>query len=87
MTERIIALPERTCEVVSYRITHTRPHVTDDNVRGDEGGTAAWVSILSMNDLRVTIVGETHAVDSVQQAADLSNMADPEDDSVVVHIR
>lgn len=31
--ERIIALPERTCEVVSDWITHTRPNVTDDNGR------------------------------------------------------
>jgi len=31
--ERIIALPERTWEVVSDWITHTRPDVTDDNGR------------------------------------------------------
>jgi len=31
--ERIIAIPERTCEVVSDWITHTRPDVTDDNGR------------------------------------------------------
>ena len=31
--ERIIALPERTCGVVSDWITHTRPDVTDDNGR------------------------------------------------------
>ena len=31
--ERIIALPERTCEVVSDWIAHTRPNVEDDNGR------------------------------------------------------
>jgi len=40
-----------------------------------------------MKDPRVTVDGDTYAVDSVKKAADLSDRADPEDDRVVVHVR
>jgi len=40
-----------------------------------------------VEDLRVTVDGDTHAVDSVEEAANLSDRGDPEDDSVVVHVR
>lgn len=40
-----------------------------------------------MNDLRAIIDGDTQAVDSVEEAANLSDEADPEDDRFVVHVR
>ena len=40
-----------------------------------------------MNDLRVTVDGDTHDVDSVKEAANLSDRANPEDDRVVVHVQ
>jgi hypothetical protein len=40
-----------------------------------------------MKDLRATVDGDTHAVDSVEEAANLSDRADPEDDRVVVHVQ
>ena len=40
-----------------------------------------------MNDLTVTVDGDTHAVDSVEEAANLSGDASGEDDVVAIHVR
>jgi hypothetical protein len=40
-----------------------------------------------MKDLRVTVDGDTHAVDSVEEAAILSDEAGGEDDLVAIHVR
>jgi hypothetical protein len=40
-----------------------------------------------MNDLTVTVDGDTHAVDSVEEAAILSDEAGGEDDVVAIHVR
>jgi hypothetical protein len=40
-----------------------------------------------MNDLTVTVDGDTHAVDSVEEAANLSDEAGGEDDVVAIHVQ
>jgi hypothetical protein len=40
-----------------------------------------------MKELRVTIDGDTHAVDSVEEVANLSAEADGKDDVVAIHIQ
>jgi hypothetical protein len=40
-----------------------------------------------MKDLRVTVDGDTHAVDSVEEAAILSDEAGGEDDVVAIHVQ
>jgi hypothetical protein len=39
-----------------------------------------------VRDLRVTVDGDTHAVDSVEEAANLSDEAGGEDDVVAIHV-
>lgn len=40
-----------------------------------------------VKNLRVTVDGNTQAVDSVEEAANLSDEASPEDDVVAIHVR
>lgn len=40
-----------------------------------------------VKNLRVTVDGDTHAVDSVEEAANLSEEAAGEDDEVAIHVR
>jgi hypothetical protein len=40
-----------------------------------------------MKDLQVTVDGDTHAVDSVEEAAILSDEAGGEDDVVAIHVQ